>query len=138
MRNILDTTRQVVHARHRLVAGRLVGPLDPGKGHRFVIFRLDRFAEVGVLTVGHVVAPAFDHAGGVNAEVNFPNYYCENKYLWSLPDAMERRMLGKAGGGGLRIGVRPRHSLPATRQFALPSSRRRGTRWTKAPTITST
>src|SRR5690606_7437473 len=54
----------VHHLLHAGVAGRLVGPLDPREHDRLVFLALHGAAEVGLLAVGHVVAPALDHAGG--------------------------------------------------------------------------
>src|SRR5690606_23266798 len=53
---------------HRLrpagVAGRLVGPFDPGVDHGLALLRLHRPAVVGQLAVRHVVPPGLDHTDG--------------------------------------------------------------------------
>jgi dihydrofolate reductase len=58
----------VGHLRHGGIAGLLVRPLDPGEDDRLVGFGLNGLAEIGDLAVGHVVAPALDHARGAEVD----------------------------------------------------------------------
>src|SRR5687767_4024698 len=55
---------ELVHSAHCGVAGRLVGPFDPGEDNGLVLVRLDGLAEVRELAVAYIVAPTFENARG--------------------------------------------------------------------------
>src|SRR3546814_1641451 len=63
LRRVHAWIRIAHHLLHALVAGGLVGPLDPREHHRLVVLLLHGLADGGLLADWYVVAPALQHAG---------------------------------------------------------------------------